>query len=398
MKTYRRTVTGLSGTDQVRFTLRTCPDHGTGNRRAFDAIVPAGCRFDAKVMIAVGLLRFILDYRRSEIQVIMESRGMLMSTGEISNLSREFLLRYYCIHRRHVKDLELDEYVLYLDGTGESGGEIVFMAKDGITGITMDAATMPSESSEYITPFLRGIRNLFGGPVAVLRDMGPAIREAVSEVFPGTLQIICHYHFVRDLGKDVFRPYESLRNAMVATKALAVISTIPVPDSGTGIMYAEKLWIAIASEYVLHPREIPSRFPFVLPYFEVLKRCIEVRDMLKRIIRWNASRMMMVKPVLDLHVAVETILGDPVVMEGYRIIARTWAWFESVRIALRVSRGMSSSSSPNGPVDISAMGKDLDMAMSAIMKEGEFTGGDLLKTSGIFRKRIDAHRSELLPP
>ena len=38
-----------------------------------------------------------------------------------------------------MEDMELKEYMLHLDGTGESGGEIVFMAKDGITGITMDA-------------------------------------------------------------------------------------------------------------------------------------------------------------------------------------------------------------------------------------------------------------------
>ena len=47
---------------------------------------------------------------------------------------------------------------------------------------------------------------------------------------------------------------------------------------------------------------------------------------------------------------------------------------------------------------IEAMGRDLDRAMPAIMKEGEFTGGDLRRISGIFRKRIDDHRPELLSP
>jgi hypothetical protein len=104
----------------------------------------------------------------------MESLGISISTGEISNLSREFLIRFYCIHRRHLKDLELKEYVLHLDGTGESGDEIVFMAtKDGITEITIDARIMPSESSEYIIPFLQEIKDVFGDPLSVLRDMDP---------------------------------------------------------------------------------------------------------------------------------------------------------------------------------------------------------------------------------
>ena len=109
---------------------------------------------------------------QAEIQILLESRGISISTGEISNLSGEFLLRFYCIHRRHMPDLKLNDYVLNLDGTGESGGDIVFMAKEGITGITMDASIMPSESSEYIKPFLQGIRDVFHEPAAVLRDMG----------------------------------------------------------------------------------------------------------------------------------------------------------------------------------------------------------------------------------
>ena len=95
------------------------------------------------------------------------------------------------------------------------------MAKDGITGVTLYARIMPSESSEYIEPFLQGIKDVFHEPVAVLRDMGSAIKESVSAVFPDTRQLICHYHFVKDLGKDIFGTYEELRVAMVSTKALA---------------------------------------------------------------------------------------------------------------------------------------------------------------------------------
>ena len=89
-----------------------------------------GSDFDPRVTIAVGLLRWLMDYQISEIQILLESKGISISTGEISNLSREFLLHFYCIHRRHMEDMELKEYMLHLDGTGESGSEIVFMAKD----------------------------------------------------------------------------------------------------------------------------------------------------------------------------------------------------------------------------------------------------------------------------
>jgi hypothetical protein len=78
---------------------RKCPDHRETNRKIIESLVSSS-DFDPRVTIVVGLPRWIMDYQRSEIQIIMESSGISISTGEISNLSREFLLRFYCIHRR----------------------------------------------------------------------------------------------------------------------------------------------------------------------------------------------------------------------------------------------------------------------------------------------------------
>ncbi|MHB1492820.1 MAG: hypothetical protein ACYCSG_04315 [Thermoplasmataceae archaeon] len=386
----------LSGPLGLRIHVKVCKNHGESNRTAINTLV-GGSDFDPRVTIALGIMRWLMDYQVSEIQILMESRSIRISTGKISNLSREFLLRFYCIHRRHMKDLGLKEYVLHLDGTGESGDEIVFMAKDGITGVTMDATIMPSESSEFIKPFLQGIRDVFGDPVSVLRDMGIAIRESVSAVFPGILQIICHYHFVKALGKDVFPQYTGLRESMVSTDALATMSGVNMPRKGEGIGYAEKLWIAIAAEYVLYPRTIPSKFPFVLPYFQVLERCMEIEGMLKSIIRWNASHMRIVKSVNNLYSTVRKITHNPMVLEKYRIIVRVWEWFENIRNALKVSRELNSKEAREAP-DIGIIGKDLNKALSDIKKEGEFAGGELKRISKIFSKRIEDHRSELLSP
>ena len=191
-----------------------------------------------------------------------------------------------------------------------------------------------------------------------------------------------------------------MRNSSI--KALAHISKVKVPEkeheSVDGIIYAEKLWTAIASEYVSYPRTIPSKFPFVLPYFEVLKRCMEIEDMLKSILRWNALNMKLVKPVMDLHSALVEITHDPMVLEKYRIIVRTWSWFEDIRNALRVSREMSTGGSGKSPVNMEAMEKELNVVLSVIRKEAEFTGGELGRIYQIFRNRIEKHRAELLSP
>ena len=129
--------------------MKVCREHNRSNKHILDAIIPNNHHFDFKVMIAIGLLKFKMDYQRDEILLLLQSRGVDISTGEISLLSQQFLLRFYCVQKRHTADLQraTGSYILHLDGTGEAGNEIVFTAKDGKTGITIDSISMPSDLS-----------------------------------------------------------------------------------------------------------------------------------------------------------------------------------------------------------------------------------------------------------
>ena len=52
--------------------VRKCHEHEETNRNAIDTLIN-GSDFDPRITIAVGLLRFLLDCQRSEIQILMES-------------------------------------------------------------------------------------------------------------------------------------------------------------------------------------------------------------------------------------------------------------------------------------------------------------------------------------
>jgi hypothetical protein len=350
-------------------------------------------------MVAVGLLRWIMDYQEKEIQLLLQSRGINVSIGEVSALTGQFLLSFYCIQKRHTADMHsaITPYVLHLDGTGEAGKEIVFMAKDGRSGITIDARTMPSESVEYIVPFLKAVKEILGNPLAIIRDMSGSIRTASEDVFPSTLQLICHYHFVRDLGDSVFADYVQFRNYVVKTKSLASISKIRIDGYEEGIRKAEALWVGIASEYVFHPRELKSKFPFALPYVDVVGRCIEVRELARRIVMWNVSHNVYCTPLMELNVAIDMIMKDKDVSTGYLAFQKLWKWFELIRTALRVSREMNSDTSKK-PVSADEMRKDLFSATNEVLYQGGKSDDYLRRKSLIFKKHIDAHIEELVAP
>ena len=96
-------------------------------------------------------------------------------------------------------------FILHLDGSAETGDEITFTAKEGMTEITIDSCVISSESRQYIKPFLQHIKTTCGSPFVVIRDMSKEISEAAYEVFPKVPHQICHTHYVRNLGDILFK-------------------------------------------------------------------------------------------------------------------------------------------------------------------------------------------------
>ncbi|MCP3679178.1 MAG: transposase, partial [Gammaproteobacteria bacterium] len=77
-------------------------------------------------------------------------------------------------------------------------------ALDEITDIVLENVKLPSENSDRIIPFLQQIQKAYGDPIALVHDMGSGILNSVKEVFPNSPDYICHFHFLRDIGTDLF--------------------------------------------------------------------------------------------------------------------------------------------------------------------------------------------------
>lgn len=357
-------------------------------------------------MVVVGILRWFFNYQREEIQLLLAARRTSISTGEISNLSEDFLFRFYALHRRYVPKLKMlfernDGMALHLDGSGEAGDDIVFSAKDGITGITIDAQIMPSESKEHLEPFLQGLRDSVGVPIVVLRDLSSQIRDAASEVFPGVLQLICHYHFVKNLGKILFNErYETFRKFIVDTEILSELVALKEKISNDDVslnrlVAVERAWVALAVEHLLQPREVSSGYPFILPYFEIMNRVMEIKGWVKRIIRWNTGYNLAVRAVLEISERIDELKETKQVMRQYYQIKRIYGWFEEVRKILDVSRHLSENGQKNEPVGIKKVKEQLEQTLDRIESEGRELGEEFHAAAKSIAAQFQRHWDEL---
>jgi hypothetical protein len=106
-------------------------------------------------------------------------------------------------------------YILPLDATYEDQSPLLMTGIDAVMEIVLGNIKLPSEKATGIVPFLRQLKACFGPPRATVHDLSKGIIAAVEEVFPGTPDFICQFHFLRDLGKDLFgAEYDTLRQRL----------------------------------------------------------------------------------------------------------------------------------------------------------------------------------------
>ena len=150
-------------------------------------------------------------------QAALARRHVAISLREIDVLGRQFIVYLPRAHRdsqaslKRFMQMSRGGYILHLDGTWEGNSPHLMSSIDELSGIVLGNIKIPSENSDRIIPFLQDVRAAYGDPIALVHDMGTAILKSVAQVFPEVPGTVCHFHFVRDIGKDLMTdPYNAI--------------------------------------------------------------------------------------------------------------------------------------------------------------------------------------------
>ncbi len=197
------------GAFKARETIRICHTCGTIYRSpTLSRLVPSSCTFGYDILVAVGNALFVNHLADQKIIDQLAGQNIRISASEIDYLGKKFISYLTVAHRKSSARISRvmasnGGYILHVDATYETHSPLLMSGLDAIMHIVLGNCRLPSENSDDIIPFLCDLRDLFGTPLAVVHDMSSAIIKTVRTVFPHTLDFICHFHFLRDLGKDL---------------------------------------------------------------------------------------------------------------------------------------------------------------------------------------------------
>jgi len=222
LKTHTRTVITLPiGPWIARETIWQDPatDQVYGSA-ALRRLVAPGCIYGYDVLVEVGRRLFVQAQPVRQIIPQLDQGHVHMSPSTVADLGRRFIVLLALAHRRCAGRLQQalslqGGYILHLDATYEDKSPLLMTGIDAVMEIVLGNIKLPSEKAEGIVPFLRQLKQCFGPPLASVHDMSKGIQAAIDEVFPGIPDFICHFHFLRDLGKDLFgAEYDTLRQRL----------------------------------------------------------------------------------------------------------------------------------------------------------------------------------------
>ncbi len=177
-----------------------------------------GCRFGYDIIEYVGTAVWLKSRTVLEIQSDLANQNIFICERHIANLAKKYV--WYVVEAIADKQPELRQflhrgggYFMYFDSMhpGNGAAHMMCAIAEEISeriSIVLGCVKLAQESTETVSAFLRKLKEKYGNPLAGVCDMLASNLEAFKEVFPEALLLICHFHFLRGLGKS-FLDYEN---------------------------------------------------------------------------------------------------------------------------------------------------------------------------------------------
>ena len=182
--------------------------------------MPPGANFGYDVMVYAGNALFLRFRNEAEVVAELAEKNVQISPREISLLGMKFITYLSMAHQWRAPEITADMqirggYICHLDATCEGGNPLLMSSIDSLSNIVLGNVKLPAEDEAHIVPFLKRIKDAYGTPLALVHDMGAGILKAVDTVFPKVPDFICHFHFLRDIGKDLLdAEYDIIRKQL----------------------------------------------------------------------------------------------------------------------------------------------------------------------------------------
>lgn len=371
LKSWRKTcVTMDIGAFWAKEIVFQCPhDQAIFPSSQLRSLAPSMGTYGFDVIEFIGMELFVHCRNENEIMTSLRSRNIFVSERQIGYLSKKFVVYLAMAHVQIREKLvhsmsKRGGYILHVDGTCDGNSPHLFCGMDGISELILENIKIPSEKKDLLIPFFQRIKKYYGDPIALVHDMGIGILMAIEIVFPKVPDFICHFHFLRDIGKDLLLDHYQIIIKRLRTHKVKALLRQKARYLGKKIEQNPEAianlndWLGKAqlkgscleriptiTAYTLiywilePPRQSGGYgFPFDRPHLEFYRRLEMVHSLLNRISDIHLrDKVKDNRALKQLNQLIEETLADRELKNAADSITRKARVFDKLRDALRIA-------------------------------------------------------------
>jgi len=190
------------------------------NSEELNSLVPEYANFGFDIIEFIGRQLFIKNQTESTIVELLKTRNVEISPNEVSYLGKKFILYLAQAHKEKEPEIKRlinlgGGYFIHLDSTCDGDSPHLFCGIEELLRLVLVARKIPSESCESIVPILEELKSAYGNPAGIICDMSKGILAAIQKIFPKVRVFICHFHWLRDIGKDLLKEDDSFLGSVL---------------------------------------------------------------------------------------------------------------------------------------------------------------------------------------
>jgi hypothetical protein len=382
-------------------------------------LTPRRSPYSFDLLADVGQSRFEGHRLVSDIRSRLSQNEVSIPDTTAQRLCKRFLKYFTAVHQEslpQIKELikENGGYVLQIDGTQNHGRGTIILLKDSISGIRLFSTRVVSEKADYIEPIFKYIRDLFGPPLAVIRDMGKGIEKGVEKIFRGAVVIICHFQFLRALGDRLFKYYyDKFRNNLNKLGVKGKLEELRRKAKTRLKTASDPFAVEILKELVSVLDDVLTSsgeglgYPFDLSKLRFYERCLKAEKSVEQLVERCIKAWNRVAIAYDVRNVLKRLHNPIYMLAKYaEILREREVWFKKARQALRWKNGPIPLSTKvrwsDGERKASRKGIDIFLEEISLNQKEELafkgTGTHLLRAFSTIEQTFTENLERLLAP
>ena len=216
--TSAKTIKTLKGIVKAKHVVKECTNiHCTSRQpetrkffysEQFLSYTLPGCTIGMDITLFIGFHMHLKSRSLDEVQLALVAYGVKINRSSVYRHYERYLEFMTELSQQDVVEIknEMDKnggYILSIDAVYNIDSPRLLVCRDTLTKKALKTKLINSENDEDVIEILTEVKEMFGDPLAIVSDMGTGISKGILTLFPKVKHQYCHFHFLKNLGKDL---------------------------------------------------------------------------------------------------------------------------------------------------------------------------------------------------